>query len=73
MLCQEQQLGRKVAIDVHQPGPGLPDLPGPCCVVGSLSKVIISSILTYVLIEIQKKIKMTMTMNGMDGYGWKKL
>ena len=69
MLCQEQQLGRKVAIDVQQPGPGLPDVPGPCCVVGSLSKVIISSILTYVLIEIQKKIKMTMTMNGMDGYG----
>ena len=48
--------------DVQQPGPD--DVPGPCCVVGSLSKVIISSILTYVLIEIQEKIKMTMTMNG---------
>ena len=72
MLCQERQL-LQCRHDVQQPGPGLPDVPGPCCVVGSLSKVIISSILTYVLIEIQKKIKMTMTMNGMDGYGWKKL
>ena len=37
--------------DVQQPGPGLPDVPGPCCVVGSLSKVIISSITNYVLVN----------------------
>ena len=40
-----------MAIDVQQPGPGLPDGLGPCCVVGSLSKVIISSITNYVLVR----------------------